>query len=212
MIAPTFVDLQGFIIGRNFVVKEVAILRNGFVLSHYFFASPVPWRALTKSERCQASWLIGHHHGLQWEDGNVPYSFARRLITRAVMGAAEEENGASPIVYVKGHEKQEWLADILDDDARNDVIIETLDADYEDITSLNKLDVTNTMRCEKHLKNCYQYTNDIKIPGFLNFEHRRLVRTLRRHEREFREDAWEDNGPDGLYLDLRRLFGLESYE
>lgn len=154
MIAPTFVDLQGFIIGRNFVVKEVAILRNGFVLSHYFFASPVPWRALTKSERCQASWLIGHHHGLQWEDGNVPYSFARRLITRAVMGATEEEDGASPIVYVKGHEKREWLADILDDDARNDVIIETLDADYEDITSLNKLDVTNTMRCEKHLKNC----------------------------------------------------------
>lgn len=151
MVAPTFVDLQGFIIGRNFIVKEVAILRNGYVLSHYFFASPVPWRVLTKSERSQASWLIGHHHGLQWEDGNVPYSMAKRLITMAVMDATEDED--TPIVYVKGREKREWLADILGD-ARNDVIIETLDAEYEDIAALNKLDVTNTMRCEKHLKNC----------------------------------------------------------
>ena len=40
------------------------------------------------------------------------------------------------------------------DDAGNDVIIETLDADYKDVASLNKLDVTNTMRCENHVKNC----------------------------------------------------------
>jgi len=150
MVVPTFVDLQGFIIGRNFIVKEVAILRDGSVLSHYFFGSPVPWRALTKSERCQASWLIRNHHGLQWEDGNVPYSFAQRLITKAVMGSTEDE----VFVYVKGREKREWLTDILDDDVRNYVNIETLDADYEDIASLNKLDVTNNIRCEKHLKNC----------------------------------------------------------
>jgi len=27
-------------------------------------------------------------------------------------------------------------------------------ADYEDINSLHNLDVTNTVRCEKHVKNC----------------------------------------------------------
>jgi len=27
-------------------------------------------------------------------------------------------------------------------------------ADYEDIESLNNLDVINTMHCEKHVKNC----------------------------------------------------------
>ncbi|KMQ88086.1 hypothetical protein RF55_12482 [Lasius niger] len=154
MSVPTFVDLQGFIIGRNFIVKEAAILRNGSILSHYFFASPVPWRALTKSERCQASWLIRNHHGLQWEDGNVPYSFAQRLITSAVVGMMqEEEEEESSLVYVKGHEKREWLTDILDD-MGNGFIIETLDADYEDIESLNNLDVTNSMRCGKHVKNC----------------------------------------------------------
>jgi len=35
------------------------------------------------------------------------------------------------------------------------IIVETLDADYEDIESLNNLDViNNTMRCKKHVKNC----------------------------------------------------------
>ena len=40
---------------------------------------------------------------------------------------------------------------ILDSD---DLIIETLDADYEDIDSLNNLNVINTMRYIKHVKNC----------------------------------------------------------
>jgi len=43
---------------------------------------------------------------------------------------------------------------MLENDARDDITIETLDADYEDIESLNNLDVINTMRCNKHVKNC----------------------------------------------------------
>jgi len=44
------------------------------------------------------------------------------------------------------------LKDMLESDPRDN--IETLDADYEDIESLNNLDVINTMRCNKHVKNC----------------------------------------------------------
>jgi len=62
------------------------------------------------------------------------------------MSATGEDDDASPLVYVKGHENRQWLADILDNDARNNVIIETLDADYEDVASLNKLDVNNCAR------------------------------------------------------------------
>ncbi|KMQ91626.1 hypothetical protein RF55_8481 [Lasius niger] len=87
-------------------------------------------------------------------NGNVPYSFAQRLITTAVIGIIQkEEEDESSLVYVKGHEKREWLTDILDD-VGNGFIIETLDADYEDIDALNNLDVTNSMRCGKHVKNC----------------------------------------------------------
>ncbi|KYM98822.1 hypothetical protein ALC62_10452, partial [Cyphomyrmex costatus] len=150
MTIPTFVDLQGFIVGKKFIAKEVAMLREGTILSHYIFTCPIPWNYLTKSEKYCASWLGAYHHGLQWEDGMIPYSMTKRLITMAVIGA--EWNGDNKaIVYVKGREKRQWLADILDSD---DLTIETLDVDYEDIESLNNLDVTNTMRCVKHAKNC----------------------------------------------------------
>jgi len=43
------------------------------------------------------------------------------------------------------YQKREWLKDILESDARDDIIIETLDAGYEEIESLNNLDVINTM-------------------------------------------------------------------
>jgi len=41
---------------------------------------------------------------------------------------------------------------MLESDARNDIIIKTLDADYEDIESLNNPDVINTMQCNKHVR------------------------------------------------------------
>ncbi|KYN14719.1 hypothetical protein ALC57_13062 [Trachymyrmex cornetzi] len=78
-----------------------------------------------------------NHHGLRWDDGVVPYSMVRRLITEAVL----EENEA--VVYVKGHEKRGWLADMLDTD---DIIVETLDAHYKDVESLRNLDDCNTIR------------------------------------------------------------------
>lgn len=147
-------DLQGFIIGRRFIVKEVAVLRKGTVLSHYLFASPMPWHLLTKSDKSQVCWLMANHHGLRWEDGFIPYRMAKRLITRAVTGSILEDAEESYLVYVKGLQKREWLKNILDEDARSDIIIETLDADYEDITSLNNLDTSSTLRCNIHLKHC----------------------------------------------------------
>jgi len=94
MSVPTFVDLQGFIISRNFVVKEFAALREGSVLSHYIFESSLPWSCLTKEEKYQTCWLIANHHRLQWEDGMIPYSMTKSLITKAVMGMTESETSS----------------------------------------------------------------------------------------------------------------------
>jgi len=77
MSVPIFVDLQGFLVGRHFVAKEFAALKDGFELSHYIFGCPVPWSSLTKAERHQAMWLIENRHGIQWEDGMVPYCMAK---------------------------------------------------------------------------------------------------------------------------------------
>jgi len=77
----------------------------------------------------------------------IPYNEAKRLITTAVF-----EDDA--IVYVKGREKRTWLWNLLLDDERERVYIDTLDAVYEDVESLTNLDVTNTVRCGLHVKNC----------------------------------------------------------
>jgi len=41
LILPTFVNLQRFIVGKRFVVKE-AVLKKKSVLSHYIFTSSLP--------------------------------------------------------------------------------------------------------------------------------------------------------------------------
>jgi len=43
---------------------------------------------------------------------------------------------------------------MLESEARNDIIIETLDADYENVESLKNLNNINTMQCGNHIKNC----------------------------------------------------------
>ena len=102
-------DLQGFIVGKKFVVKEVAVLRKGAILFHYIFTYPMPWNFLTKSEKYCASWLSVYRHGLQWEDGMIPYSMAKHLITMAVIGSEESDNKI--IVYVVKDMKNanDWL-------------------------------------------------------------------------------------------------------
>ena len=97
---------------------------------------------------------MAKHNGLQWDDGDVPYSMVNQLISKAVADAIGEEDDASHIVFVKGLQKRDWLAEFLDENTRADVIIETLDLDYEDIKSLNKLNVVNTLRCGRHTKHC----------------------------------------------------------
>jgi len=90
---------------------------------------------------------------------------AESLITKAVMGTATDI-----VVYVKGHEKREWLRDLLLDKARRAVYVENIEVHYEDIESLNKLYVTHTFCCQKHVKNC-ALQNVFKIYNWWHHHH-----------------------------------------
>ncbi|XP_036143157.1 uncharacterized protein LOC118645667 [Monomorium pharaonis] len=149
MSITTFVDLQGFIVGRKFIVKEFTAFRDGFILSHYIFRNPVPWHRLNNADKRQASWLLTHHHGLRWNSGTIPYSRAKKLITTTLT-----RNETPPVIYVKGHEKREWLRNLLLDDTKEDIYVENIEAHYDDIRSLNEMDVTHTLRCAHHSTNC----------------------------------------------------------
>jgi len=99
--------------------------------------------------------LVVNHHGLQWENGMVPYSMANRLITMTVTDTEkddDDDNDNKTLVYIKASQKHKWLKDMLE--SGNDMIIETLDIDSEDVKSLKNLDNINTMRYKKHIKNC----------------------------------------------------------
>jgi len=97
---------------------------------------------------------------------------ARSLITEVVMGTMttdDDDNGI--VVYVKGHEKREWLRDLLLAEAR-DVYVENIEAHYENIESLNKLDVTHTLRYQKHVTNC-ALQNVFKIYNWWHQRHQK---------------------------------------
>ncbi|KAL6254313.1 hypothetical protein P5V15_014362 [Pogonomyrmex californicus] len=93
--------------------------------------------------------MIRHHHRLRWDD--EWFHTAKSLITNAVHGTKDYDNDDA-VVYVK--EKRQWLWNLLLDDERKSVYIETLDVDYEDVDSLNNLDVNNTMQYGYHYTNC----------------------------------------------------------
>ncbi|KYN21927.1 hypothetical protein ALC57_05693, partial [Trachymyrmex cornetzi] len=114
--------------------------------SHVRFSRPLTYTIrATRSDRSCASWLSAYHDGLRWEDGMIPYNETKRLITAAVF-----EDHA--VVYVKGREKRTWLLNLLLDDKRERMHVETLDAVCEDMESSTTLD--NTMRYGQHVKHC----------------------------------------------------------
>ncbi|EZA55664.1 hypothetical protein X777_04306 [Ooceraea biroi] len=102
-----------------------------------------------------------------------------------------------------GLEKREWLRNLLLDDdddiyietidahyedipslnknllLDDDIYIETIDAHYEDIPSLNKLDVTHTLRCNKHVSHC-ALQNVFKMFNWCVLPTRRAIRILGR--------------------------------
>jgi len=67
------------------------------------------------------------------------------------------------------------LKDMLESDAKHDIIFETLDTDHEDIESLNNLDVINIMRCNKHVKNC-ALQNVFKIFNWWSQRQKKIVK------------------------------------
>lgn len=152
---PTFVDVQGFIVNDKFMVKEVAVLRHGWTITHHVFTAPMAWNLLTRAEKSKICWLIGNHHGLAWKDGDVEYNRAKEIIRRAVCDGASEDNASERRIYVKGIEKKHWLEKIIGDAVRDiDASIENIDVDYEDIGRLETLAAIRSFRCMRHSRHC----------------------------------------------------------
>jgi len=158
MIVPTFVDLN-VVDCKDSLLEEVCRERNGWKrgafssITFLHYKSPVMESIYIQNPTSLAlrGWLriiMDCNGTIIMEDGIVPY-MARHLIISTVIDIEDDD----AFVYDKECQKREWLKETLESDARDDTIIKTLDADYEDIESLNN-PVVNTMRCDKPVKNC----------------------------------------------------------
>ena len=143
MPVPTFVDLQKFIVNKKFIMKEVTVLKQGIVFTHYIFTSfLVSWKFLTRSERSCVSWLSAYHHAMGGRDGPTTRRNAWSWRLHLKMMYA--------IVYIKERETNVTVE--LVSGARTHVHRD-LGCNLQRHGIFN-LDVANTMRCGQHVKNC----------------------------------------------------------
>jgi len=87
-------DLQGIIINKKFIMKEVAMLKGN--RSHTLHFYEFPWKFFKIRQILR--FLVECLSSLRWEDGMISHNEAKRLTTTAVF-----EHDA--IMYVKGREK-----------------------------------------------------------------------------------------------------------
>jgi len=100
-----FLDLQGFIVNKKFIVKEVAMLKRETILTHYiFYEFRTKFLEIFDKIRQVLHFLVDCTMDCNGKmipyNGIVPYNEMKRLITMAIF---EDD----VIVYVKGHEKRD---------------------------------------------------------------------------------------------------------
>lgn len=118
-----FVDLQGFVVNKEFVLKELCFsIKNvqqknidyNNPCYHYIFREPFSWKYVSDMCKKRAVWLSAFHHGFYWKQGDLPYEQIRTCIAPLM------EKGL--IIYTKGEQKVEWLKQLCVDcevDCRN---------------------------------------------------------------------------------------------
>lgn len=138
------VDIQGFNVNNEFLAKEVAIT-NGRQTNHYLFEMPAKYSSLSENDKKNVRYLTFQVHGLLFASGHVEYNKINGMIQDKICDA--------DMVYVRGHQKKEFLDNILLDLNEGHlpkiINVENLDADAWN-TSMTKfyLDVP---KCMNHL-------------------------------------------------------------
>jgi len=130
MIIHAFMDLQRFIVRSWFIVKEMMTEKGERSLPLHFCKPPTMEstykirQVLRFLVDCESSWIAMGSRDGPVQHGETSYYIDCFLITLVPK--------MMTLSYVKRYTKREWLKDMLESDARDD-IIETLNANYEDI-------------------------------------------------------------------------------
>jgi len=117
-----FVDLQDFLVEKQFVVKEFAALKDGF--DFWMLRTVKKSHQNRKTSSDVFDWELPWNGRMEWF-----YSMVRNLITKTVMGTTTTDDKI--VVYIKEQEKREWLRDLFLDEARQEDYVENIKVHYE---------------------------------------------------------------------------------
>ena len=126
------IDIQAFYT-PEFTPKELSIMSNDGYIHHYLLTSLKAWNKLPVKSKKQNFHLSHFHHGIRYDDGLMDFSELPRIL----------QNLKADRIYVKGHQKQEFLKTIIDN-----ILIINLE-NFENCPTLVKTEDT----CIYHLVN-----------------------------------------------------------
>ena len=96
------VDFQAYKQSRKeFVIKELAILKLGKKPSQYIFKPPCDWYNLPAKQRNENTWIKHNLLGIEWNNGGIPYEKIENILRPNLSHAK--------VIYVKGEQKVKWL-------------------------------------------------------------------------------------------------------
>lgn len=99
------VDIQGFNL-PDFYPKEITFM-SGQQTAHYLLKPPFPITTLNNQVRKQIKYLENNCHGLKYDAGCIVYDQLDDILRNHLL------NNNADIVYLKGHQKHEFLKNKL---------------------------------------------------------------------------------------------------
>lgn len=93
--------------GNAFIPKEIAVVSvHSDYSAHWIVSAPHPYRSLPPSIKRQNTWMVEHHHGLEWTDGETTL--------RAIESALQKIAVQADRIFTRGTEKASYLAHLTD--------------------------------------------------------------------------------------------------
>lgn len=142
------IDIQGFQVEEEFLVKEMTIKTDLKIVGHFFFKPKVEFTHLKQKDQRAVRYLENKHHGLRYCQGYIDYSHINEILRKYLRGVDK--------IFVKGHQKYNFLK-------RK---IEELGSEYKtiEIVNIEQLLSISQPKFTKSIPKCTNHINDDKYP------------------------------------------------
>lgn len=148
------VDLQGFMVGKDFILKELYFSIFNFndscsdiekveINRHYIFKPPFSYSELDKKDKENALCSLAFNHGIYWNSGHINYSEIEKCI--------QPLQTNNLVLFVEGLGKVQCLRKVCN----NSTLLDIRNIrDYGCIISLRlmSMNLSHSLHCCKHHK------------------------------------------------------------